>query len=381
MSNVRQIGLAVQMYASDNRDFVPMHPTGGNWAWDVRTETANVLINGEASTTTPDTQKRRILYCPGSMASVKWDNKALWNRGGNAILGYGWLGQRSDQTDRVNGTASLKGGKRFVTKTTAVVTNTVSETELVVDATPSGGPAPSTGKNDFLHAPNTSMGMKEYSHSGHLQGRNPSGGNILFLDGHASWRRFRDLGPWYDTGDRGVSQMRALVRRPSIYCKLSGLVEGTARNDGSAPRDVEFYRPVLDAMRAIFGPERLIYASNWPVSERFAPLATVQGIVGDYFRSLGRRAEEKVFAQSAKAAYPHCRCLSTAGARPTPHWLQSLLDQGHPIYCGFDADPTGEHMAAAMILPGHARFLDGFSGDFAKRFLAIEIGPDDAGVA
>jgi len=60
---------------------------------------------------------------------------------------------------------------------------------------------------------------------------------------------------------------------------------------------------VLDAMRAMFGPERLIYASNWPVSERFAPLATVQGIVGDYFRSLGRRAEEKVFAQSAKEAY------------------------------------------------------------------------------
>ena len=60
---------------------------------------------------------------------------------------------------------------------------------------------------------------------------------------------------------------------------------------------------MLDAMRAMFGPERLIYASNWPVSERFAPLATVQGIVGDYFHSLGRRAEEQVFAQSAKAAY------------------------------------------------------------------------------
>ena len=53
MSNVRQIGLAVQMYAGDNRDFVPMHPTGGNWAWDVRTETANALINGDASTRRP----------------------------------------------------------------------------------------------------------------------------------------------------------------------------------------------------------------------------------------------------------------------------------------------------------------------------------------
>ena len=100
-----------------------------------------------------------------------------------------------------------------------------------------------------------------------------------------------------------VKDMRALARLPRINCKLSGLVEGTGRSDGSASGDVEFYRPVLDTMREMFGPERLIYASNWPVSERFAPLATVQGIVGDYFRSYGRRAEEKVFSQSAKSAY------------------------------------------------------------------------------
>jgi L-fuconolactonase len=100
-----------------------------------------------------------------------------------------------------------------------------------------------------------------------------------------------------------VLQMRALVQRPNVYFKVSGLVEGTSRSDGTALRDVEFYRPVLDVMREMFGPERLIYASNWPVSERFAPLATVQGIVGDYFCSYGRRVEEQVFSQSAKAAY------------------------------------------------------------------------------
>jgi L-fuconolactonase len=98
-------------------------------------------------------------------------------------------------------------------------------------------------------------------------------------------------------------QMRALARRPNIYCKLSGLVEGTGRSDGSAPSGIEFYRPVLDAMRANFGPERLIYASNWPVSERFAPLATVQDIVAEYFHGYGRPAEEMVFGRSAKAAY------------------------------------------------------------------------------
>jgi len=36
-----------------------------------------------------------------------------------------------------------------------------------------------------------------------------------------------------------VSQMRALVQRPGVYCKLSGLIDGTGRSDGSAPRDAE----------------------------------------------------------------------------------------------------------------------------------------------
>jgi len=98
-------------------------------------------------------------------------------------------------------------------------------------------------------------------------------------------------------------QMQSLARRPGVFAKVSGLVEGTGRTDGTAPHAVEFYQPVLDVMWAAFGAERLIYASNWPVSERFAPLATVQGIVADYFRSHGRRAEEQVFSQSAKAAY------------------------------------------------------------------------------
>ncbi len=59
--------------------------------------------------------------------------------------------------------------------------------------------------------------------------------------------------------------------------------------------------------------------------------------------------ESAIDAISCFAFHPHCRCLSTAGARPNPLWLKSLLDRGCPIYCGFDADPTGDKMAAAMI--------------------------------
>ncbi len=100
-----------------------------------------------------------------------------------------------------------------------------------------------------------------------------------------------------------MQKMRALADKRNVFCKLSGLVEGTGRTDGTAPSNVDFYRPVLDFMTNLLGPERLIYASNWPVSERFAPLATVQNIVADYFRSHGRSAEEQVFSRAAKAAY------------------------------------------------------------------------------
>lgn len=59
--------------------------------------------------------------------------------------------------------------------------------------------------------------------------------------------------------------------------------------------------------------------------------------------------ESAIDALSCFALHPGYRCLSTAGARPNPRWLQLLLDQGCQIYCGFDADPTGDAMAGAMI--------------------------------
>ena len=58
--------------------------------------------------------------------------------------------------------------------------------------------------------------------------------------------------------------------------------------------------------------------------------------------------ESAIDAISCHALYPSYRCLSTSGARPDPAWLGALIQQGHPIYCGFDADPTGDAMAHRM---------------------------------
>ena len=99
------------------------------------------------------------------------------------------------------------------------------------------------------------------------------------------------------------ADLETAAKFPKVFLKVSALAEGTGKSDGSAPRDVEFYRPWLDVAWNAFGPDRLIYGSNWPVSERFAKLATVQGIVHDYFSAKGPEALEKFFARNAQAAY------------------------------------------------------------------------------
>ena len=58
--------------------------------------------------------------------------------------------------------------------------------------------------------------------------------------------------------------------------------------------------------------------------------------------------ESAIDAISCHALHPAYRCLSTSGARPAPAWLSALVAPGQPIYCGFDADPTGDAMAQRM---------------------------------
>lgn len=95
--------------------------------------------------------------------------------------------------------------------------------------------------------------------------------------------------------------MAAAAKRPNVYCKVSALVEQTGQKD--APREVKYYQPVLDALWEMFGEDRLVYGSNWPVSSRPAPYEVVVGIVRDYFTAKGEKAAAKFFLANSQAAY------------------------------------------------------------------------------
>lgn len=100
-----------------------------------------------------------------------------------------------------------------------------------------------------------------------------------------------------------VEYVRTAAAWPQIFCKVSGLVEYSQVQP--APADLEFYLPTLEVLWDAFGEDRLIYGSNWPVCEISSSHATVQAIVGAYFKSKGTLAAQQYFWQNAAAAYKY----------------------------------------------------------------------------
>lgn len=102
--------------------------------------------------------------------------------------------------------------------------------------------------------------------------------------------------PWKD-------YIRKVAAQKNVFMKVSALVEQLPSPGGKSPDDFRYYLPVLDHLWDSFGPDRLIYGSNWPVSDVGAPYNIVFKIVRDYFTSKGIDAGEKYFWKNSLIAY------------------------------------------------------------------------------
>lgn len=91
-----------------------------------------------------------------------------------------------------------------------------------------------------------------------------------------------------------------LARHSNVYMKVSAVVR---RVDGEVIVDPEYYRPGLDALYELFGPDRLVFGSNWPVSDMVSPYANVRQVVDDYYAAKSRADAEKFFWRNSLAAY------------------------------------------------------------------------------
>lgn len=97
--------------------------------------------------------------------------------------------------------------------------------------------------------------------------------------------------------------IQAAAEHSNVFCKISALVEGAARDGREAPDDMAFYKPYIDVVWTAFGDDRVIYGSNWPVSDRAADYQTLQRIVMEYAFEKGADATRKFCSLNAKRAY------------------------------------------------------------------------------
>jgi len=97
--------------------------------------------------------------------------------------------------------------------------------------------------------------------------------------------------------------IQAAAKHPNVFCKISALVEGAARNGKKAPDDLAFYKPYLDVVWNAFGDDRVIYGSNWPASDPSASYFKLQRIALEYAFKKGDKATAKFCSLNAKRAY------------------------------------------------------------------------------
>ena len=102
-----------------------------------------------------------------------------------------------------------------------------------------------------------------------------------------------------------LQSIKLAAQHPNVFMKVSAMAENAAHTMKlpKAPLDPAFYVPWLDAAWAAFGEKRLMYGSNWPVSDKASTYAEVLDIVKPYVARKGPEAERWFYAEASRAAY------------------------------------------------------------------------------
>jgi L-fuconolactonase len=93
--------------------------------------------------------------------------------------------------------------------------------------------------------------------------------------------------------------IRAIARHENVCCKVSGMVTEAARQ-GWKRAD---FTPYLDVVLEAFGPERLMFGSDWPVCLLAGEYADVATIPRDYFSRLSATEQRMIWGGTAARFY------------------------------------------------------------------------------
>jgi L-fuconolactonase len=127
----------------------------------------------------------------------------------------------------------------------------------------------------------------------------------LVLD-HVGKPCIRDWTTRSEVPSRWLSSMRARAAMPHVVCKLSGLVtevNWTAGN-GVQPQDAKIMLECFDRALELFGPNRILFGSDWPVCQLAAPYEAVHGLAQRWANTrLTAREQSAFWSGNAQRCY------------------------------------------------------------------------------
>lgn len=108
----------------------------------------------------------------------------------------------------------------------------------------------------------------------------------------------QDSGEGREVADAWRARMRDFAARPNVACKVSGLL--TEAGDDWRDRPVARYaREVVE----LFGPDRSLFGSDWPVSTLATDYAEVLATTATALADLGADERDAVFRGTAERVY------------------------------------------------------------------------------
>ena len=93
--------------------------------------------------------------------------------------------------------------------------------------------------------------------------------------------------------------IRAIARHDNVCCKVSGMVTEAVRRGWNR----DDFTPYLDVVLEAFGPERLMFGSDWPVCLLAGEYADVAAIPRDYFSRLSATEQRMIWGDTAAEFY------------------------------------------------------------------------------
>ena len=93
--------------------------------------------------------------------------------------------------------------------------------------------------------------------------------------------------------------IRAIARHDNVCCKVSGMVTEAVRRGWKR----DDFTPYLDVVLEAFGPERLMFGSDWPVCLLAGEYADVAAIPRDYFSRLSATEQRMIWGDTAAGFY------------------------------------------------------------------------------